>query len=287
LPATYALADFLLASELRFPELPEVRAAALPAVRLEIRPIGASAWSIGPTDAVLIWPEFGSIRIRNGEQILVDPVPGLDPRWLRAILLGPVYSLLMQQRGAYPLHASAVRSGDGVIAVAAPSGGGKSTLAAALHARGMPFFADDVTALRLGGDVPIALPAFPRMKLGDEALEQLGESPEAYQAVHVHEEKRARMADSFCDEPLPLRALYVLEDAEEDAIEPIARQEAFRQVMTHCHRLDMLIQATTEPALLAMCVDIASRVPLYRLKRRKDLAGLERLAERVEEHARG
>ncbi len=70
--------------------------------------------------------------------------PGLD--W-QQVLLGRVLPNVAILRGYEALHASAVSSPAGVVAILAPSGTGKTTLALELLRRGWSLFADDVLVL--------------------------------------------------------------------------------------------------------------------------------------------
>lgn len=85
--------------------------------------------------------------------------------------MGAPLALAFALREIYLLHASAVRGADGsVVALAADSGGGKSTLAGAAHAHpefGFTRIADDQLPVRLGRS-PAALPHFPQLKLRAE-----------------------------------------------------------------------------------------------------------------------
>lgn len=98
--------------------------------------------------------------------------------WQR-VLLSRVLPSVSIANGREALHASAVETPLGVVAVAAPSGMGKSTLASELVQRGWPLFADDVLALSPGTEAVEAHPASPHMNLASEAagaarLEELG-----------------------------------------------------------------------------------------------------------------
>lgn len=62
----------------------------------------------------------------------------------RLFLLGTALSVLAWQRGLLPLRASAVADGEDVHAFMGPPASGKSDLAAALAARGYPFFTDSL-----------------------------------------------------------------------------------------------------------------------------------------------
>ena len=66
---------------------------------------------------------------------------------LRLFFLGTAFSVLAAQRGLLPLKASAVADGEDVHALVGMPTRGKSASAAALAARGYPFFADDLLIL--------------------------------------------------------------------------------------------------------------------------------------------
>lgn len=87
---------------------------------------------------------------------------GLD--WQRA-LIGKVVPSVSVVRGYEALHAGVVDSPDGVVAIAGPSGSGKSSLAIELVRRGWPLFADDELTLEKDGDTVRAHPGTPHMNL--------------------------------------------------------------------------------------------------------------------------
>ena len=87
-----------------------------------------------------------------------------DPAWQR-VLLDTVLWTVSLLRGFELLHAGAVRTGHGLIALVARTGGGKSTLAAEFLSRGATLFADDIVALENSGDEVIAHPGPPLMNL--------------------------------------------------------------------------------------------------------------------------
>ena len=66
------------------------------------------------------------------------------------MLAGKLLGIVSVMRGYEPLHASAVDSPQGPIALVGPSGVGKSTLARELAGRGWALFTDDTLPLLLG-----------------------------------------------------------------------------------------------------------------------------------------
>lgn len=91
-----------------------------------------------------------------------------DFDWKRVLIskLLPTISVL---RGYEGLHAAAIESPHGVVAILAPSGSGKSTLASELLGRGWTLFADDALILDDRDGAVRAYPGTPHMNLSDDA----------------------------------------------------------------------------------------------------------------------
>jgi hypothetical protein len=238
-------------------------------------------------EACLYWPDVGAFLLRQGREITFDARPGATSGLMRLYLLGPVLGLLLHQRGLFVLHASAVALDGSAVAFLGHSGRGKSTTAAALHARGGAVLADDALAVDLaapGG--PTALPGFPQLKLLPDALAALGENPEDLPRIHAGDEKRARMVSAVAMTPRPLRRIYVLTDAESLDIEPLRGHAAVFQVLQHSFVAPALGQLGSS-RFLAECTRLADVVPVRRLRRPRALTGLERLAALVEADVAG
>jgi hypothetical protein len=88
--------------------------------------------------------------------------------WQRLLLsrILPNVSLSLGREG---LHAAAVETPNGVVAIAAPSGTGKSTLAVELMRRGAKLFADDFLVLDRARGSVCAHPGGPHLNIDDDA----------------------------------------------------------------------------------------------------------------------
>ena len=116
---------------------------------------GGVAWQRGGGRVLIAVPCGIRFLIDGGETIRYEMAAGVGAADLRLFLLGTAWPVLAMQRNLLPLHASAVAEGANVHAFAGGSAAGKSTLAAALAGRGLPFFADDVVLVdptRFGDD---------------------------------------------------------------------------------------------------------------------------------------
>jgi len=106
-----------------------------------------------------------------------------------AVLAGPVLGFAMRLLGLFCIHASVVAIDGHALALVAPSGGGKSTTAAALAARGHAIISDDVLALRVERDGVVVQPGFPWLRLCHDSMEAL-QAQGVRLATTVHGEKR-------------------------------------------------------------------------------------------------
>jgi hypothetical protein len=114
-------------------------------------------------------------QARAGRFVDLDVIAGADPRDVADLFLGRVLTVIMYQRGLLPLHAGAVRGRHGALVICGPSGVGKSTLTAALAARGYPLAADDMVPIDLTPDgAALSHGGCRRLKLDAAALAGLG-----------------------------------------------------------------------------------------------------------------
>ena len=250
--------------------------------------------------AHLFWREAGHFQVKAGREILINPAPDADEPTLRCFLLGTVLAVLLHQRGFLMLHASAVALPDAngteaAVAFLGHSGQGKSTMAAAMHAAGARFLADDVIAVptlaaptlavpasaatpvqltAISPDAPLIYPSYPQMRLWPQSVEALGENAQALPLVANHAEKRARaVPQGFQLEPLPLRVAYVLEEGPTPQCELLARQQALMNLINHSYCVRALPPADTGANFL-QCAQLAKALPVYRLQRPRDLQQL-------------
>jgi hypothetical protein len=100
----------------------------------------------------------------DGRQARCAPAPGAGFSW-RRYLVGQVIPFAALLQGLEVFHASAVELDGAVVALAAGTGAGKSTLALNLHLGGAGFVTDDVLAVELRGDEPFVHPGLGAAKI--------------------------------------------------------------------------------------------------------------------------
>ena len=105
------------------------------------------AWQHAAGRTLILTPCGARFLVEGGSAMRYALDGGASLADLRLFFLGTALSVLAAQRGLLPLKASAVANGEDVHALVAMPTRGKSAWAAALAARGYPFFADDLLIL--------------------------------------------------------------------------------------------------------------------------------------------
>jgi hypothetical protein len=252
-------------------------------------PNGPDGYVRGTVEAVFLFQrEVGTFLVRGGHEIIVDPASRVEERALRRFILGPALSVLLHQKGLLVFHASVIAFASGAVAFAARKGGGKSTMAAALHVRGHGMVADDIMALDAVGDCLMVRPGFPQVKLWPDAVEAIGEDPASLPRLGPDLEKRVRpVSQGFAVHPLPLRCVFVCSVGQELEIVPLRSAEALLSVMPHWY--GALFRGALLPILglethFRQCAHLVENIPVYHLQRPHSLAALPDVTRIVEEY---
>src|SRR4051794_12106632 len=182
-----------------------------------------------------------------------------------------VLPMALHTRGLQVLHASAVRGRDGVVALCARSGTGKSTLAYGLSRRpGRDLWADDAVAFDTGGPAVLALPLPFELHLRPASAAFFGADPIGAAGVAANG-------------PVPLAAVLILERHNEPdvRIRRLTDGDAFTAVLQHAYCFDLdgrpRRRETAERYL-----ELSARVPVWEVGFRAGLDELPALLEQLE-----
>lgn len=245
-----------------------VRAGAV-AAELDGVPVPRGAHLIRREAFLLNGEEGIRLLYRRGEGITVDAPPQTDPRDVSLWLNGTIYAAVAAINGLMPLHASAVAWGGRVYAFTGPSGGGKSTLSAALGREGLPLFCDDTLILDLSGTGEIVcLPGHKRLKLWPHGIALAGAA--------AREPVASDLAKLFADppggvvsHPLPLAELIFLEHGEEPALLAVPPGERIARLQDDHYTAELFERAgmLNRRQRFAQLAGIAARMPMRRFAR--------------------
>lgn len=291
---TYTAYGLSIQSELSLPELKQVHTKSDVCIRLGQAPtLSAKSGAKEPVvmiterGVVLYWREIGAFYVQNGEEIVVDPAPGVDESRVRLFLLGAAIGMLLHQRGFAVFHASAVAINGSAALFLGDKGWGKSTMAAVLRNRGYDILADDVVAIDFSSRRPTVLPGFPQLKLWPDSLAFINQSAATLPRLHPDFEKRDyHVATGFSDQVTPLQAIYILADGPAPAIEPAPAVQSLLALLPHwyCTRFGAeVLQNLNHAVHFLQCTRVADAVPVYHLRRPRRLSAIAEAAHLVAE----
>ena len=229
---------------------------------------------------------IGAWQIEGGHTIRLHPGLATRPEELRLFTLGSAWGGLGYQRGFAMWHGSAVRIDGRTVLLCGDSGAGKSTMAAALCARGGALVSDDLGRVEAGAKAASVHPASSRIKLWSEAIDHLGWQDRILQRDYYRDDKfHCSAPESAAGEgPQELEAIVALADGETVKVERITGSAALQTIMASTlYRPQILDALGAWGRQGALAAQVASRCPVFTLRRPKDFAALDMVCERIAE----
>lgn len=279
----YHAFNLCIASELELPELIESQTEA--DVTISFSKVGSFPKSKQENNNLVgEVPEIGEFLIRDGREIVINPLPGIDEALLRTVLLGPVLCVLLRQRGFLVLHASCVDINNKGVAFMGGSGWGKSTLVTAFHAQGYNVLTDDVLPIEIGKSQALVFPSYPQFKLCPDAATSLGQDTKSLLPVSKNSFKVAyKLSSGFQKEPIQLQQIYILDKGDEHKIVSMKPQEAFVELVRHTRAVNTITEDKFLTEHLQFCSELIKNVRFCRFIRKPSLEDLPKLIKLVEE----
>lgn len=226
------------------------------------------------------YDDVATMRIRDGNEIVVDPADDCRPSSLHQFIIGPGFRTICVQQGKLVLHASAVTIGSTTVAFTGQSGQGKSTTAAAIYTRGHTVIADDLTAVDILDGQACVLPAFPVFKLETRSADELGL---ASNGDDGWDSRRAiDVSDRFADDPSQLDVVYLVDEGKQFSIEEVPPVERVIALLESSLPLYQESDRDAADKHLTQCGTVAESVQLKRLSRPRDRTRLDELAQFIE-----
>lgn len=231
-----------------------------------------STWGVrrdaGPGDWLMRLEPGQRLRASEGTRITVDAPADADQTMLTRWVEGPATAAILYQRGILPLHASAVVIDASLVAFLAPSGTGKSSLAAACVAEGAMPFTDDLLAIQLDADgIPHGFPGSGHLRIPPATWAEL--HPPAFQVTRTDSDGKrvVRPGRRHDTGPRPLAAAFLLETGgslEATPVSGFALLTGLRQLIA---RPSLARAVGTESTIFTVLGRLAGQVPAWRLVR--------------------
>jgi len=194
-----------------------------------------------------------------------------------------VLPMALQVRGMEVLHASAVLTQHGVVALCANSGTGKSTIAFGLGKRGYSLWADDTVVFEAAGShlrsVPVPCQSY---LLPDAAAHICDDRPSGTSQVNGTNPARVQ------DDPMPLSAVIVLQRLQ--AASHAVAVEAVRLLPLQAFPAVLPYAVCFSPgeverkrSMMATYLELSARVPVFEIRFRPGLEHLPEVLDQVEQ----
>ena len=211
--------------------------------------------------------EVARYWIRHGNEIIIEPYPDVDEESIRVFLLGSALGALLFQRGLLLIHGNAIEVNDACVVCVGDSGAGKSTLAAAFLQDGYRLLADDVVPVTADG---LATPGFPRIKLWGDTARQLGIDTSGLRRIMPDMDKyNVPLGDRYCNTPLPVKWVYVLEPSERSdfGLLPYEGMSRFEPLHENTYRVHFLEAMALKPQHLQQVAKLAGNIRMAKIQR--------------------
>lgn len=224
-------------------------------------------------------PGVARFLIRDGHDIIYQPLENGDEDSIRVFMLGSCIGALLFQRGFLVLHGNAFEVEGHCVMCVGQSGAGKSTLAAEMMRRGQRIIADDVCPVDANGN---AIPGMPRIKLWQDSADKLKIDTSGLRRIRPLLEKfNYPLGHQYCDSPLPIKSIYILNSHNEPnfKIERINGMDKFGPLKQNTYRYGYLKGMDLSQQHLKQCSQLAAKIQLSRIQRPRGSFQLEELAD--------
>jgi hypothetical protein len=211
---------------------------------------------------------------KDGSWIDCYPQPETSKENIELWLFGLVLSFLLQGRGIFCIHASAVDCQGRAIAFVANNGFGKTTLASFFLQQGHSLITDDVLPIIQKEGRPFAMPVYPAMNLWPETLDKFVEQSGNFTTKETNGAKRRYSLEvlkmPFCNSEKPLGGIYFLNPSNKDTLDevritPVPQSKALLELLAYT-RANSMIEIQDQKHLLKTYAKLVLQVPVRHLE---------------------
>ena len=215
-----------------------------------------------------------------------------------AVVVGSVMGCALRLQGIPCLHSSVIAVDNRAIAIIGAKGAGKSTTAAALAQRGQPILSEEIAALSVVETDFIVHPGYPRLKLLPPSIDYLGLSSTFLQRVFSVGDKRyveltsekSASAWRFQDKPLPLAAIYILQNRQSELatpyIESIPTELGLMHLMAHRYPKFLNLEQDHVARDFSFLSSLAAKIPIKKVYRPDNITKLPEVCDVIVNDAR-
>jgi len=225
------------------------------------------------------WPGLCTYRFASDDpHITAFPEAGASRALVYDVYRRSVLPMALQALGSEALHASAIQADGRVIAFAAVSHTGKSTVAYGLSRRGYEQWADDGVVLEVGGGRALAVPLPFDVRLRPESSGMFGLDGSRFHQFSSMDAKGGSERN-----PTTLGAICVLSRSTESSGSPVTIErlepaQAFSPVLSHAHEFDPS-NLDRRRRMLQTYLELLDVVPVYDVRFRPGVEHFPRVLD--------
>jgi hypothetical protein len=224
---------------------------------------------VAPAEYLLNIPGTARYYVRNGNEVRLVIEPSAPIANISTYLLGSVFGVLCHQNGMLPLHASAIECGGVVSAFLGESGAGKSTLVACLQRRGHRVVSDDICLLQSDSGAMRVIPVAGWLKLWNQSLQYLGETPVEQNRVFSTDDKfRLFLPDPGSTRSQLARVIFLARDPNaqaQPALQPLPLVDAIAGLMDMTYVGYVPALAGQQSTIFQLCARVFQHAHAWRL----------------------
>ena len=229
----------------------------------------------------------------DGSHIVCHSYRDASPILVQQYLLGWVLSLVLHLKHMVGLHASAVVVNGKAVGFVGSSGAGKSTLVTALAMSGCEVITDEVLVFKKEESRIYAMPGYREIRLKPDLVPVI--SNVFGQRDIAHRESNGKLAlqvdglwANVCEEPLPLRTLYLLtgdEPVKSDKVvfSTLDPKDAPRHLLRHSFVIPKYYKEFLNRQFSMLC-QLTSSIPVQFLAFPRDVDQLPQVVDAILEH---
>lgn len=243
---------------------------------------------ISPNEVLIHIDNTASYYIKDGNEVIVEPLPGASDKAVRLYILTIVLGTLLHQNDIFSLHASAIKFENEAILVAGHSGAGKSTLALGLYRKGYEVLNDDISSICFNSNgTPHIYPGVTYLKLWTRSLERYGYEAAGFDKIRDELEKYSfPLTRGENTGILSVKAIFLLnESGEPTGSTKIEGLEKFQKIKANTYRYKLVQHLQKISPHFISATKFAAKVPLFKVNRNSSMLPQD-FAEYMEEQFR-
>lgn len=221
---------------------------------------------------ILNWENIATFEAIGGTTLNYQRLTD-DDNIFRLFTISEAFGLILQQKGYFLLHGSAVQVGKKAYVFIGISGAGKSTTIAAFAKAGYTVLSDDMTAISFDKNgKPIILPAYPEIKIWENSVNNLGfDKTKLEPAYEGHDKYLLKQPeDIFPSEGIPLEQIIVLQKPYSRKKEALKINEIPIELLKYYPLPQQILRGSVLERHFWDSIKIASQVSVKRVNRPKN-----------------